>query len=67
MRVKDPAKRRTRISTKPRKQTPPSWDVAEGRRLWECGRTNHQIALALGVCESSVQRRKAKYWKAGVD
>lgn len=67
MRVKDPAKRRRRISDKPRKTIPPSWDVAEGRRLWEDGWSNSRIAGELGVCESSVQRRKAKYWKKGVD
>lgn len=67
MRVKDPAKRQSRISDKPRKPVTPTWDVAEGRRLWEAGRTDWMIAEELGVSQSSVQRRKARYWKKGVD
>lgn len=65
MRVKDPARRRPRISDKPRKPVAPVWDVAEGRRLWEAGRTDSMIAEELGISKASVQRRKARYWKKG--
>jgi len=67
MRVKDPARRRSRISDKPRKPVAPTWDVAEGRRLWEAGYTDSMIAGELGISKASVQRRKARYWKKGVD
>lgn len=67
MRVRDPARRRARICDKPRKGVALSWDVAEGRRLWEEGWSNGRIAEELGVCKASVQRRKDKYWKKGAD
>ena len=67
MRVKDPARRQKRLSDKPRKNVSQSWDVARGRELWLEGRTNREIAEAVGISASSVQRRKVRYWKKGVD
>lgn len=67
MRVKDPARRESRISDNPRKHAPPGWDVARGRQLWVDGWTNIRIAAELGISDASVQRRKARYWRKGVD
>lgn len=69
MRIKDPARRRARVTRepKPRNHPKPAWDITRGRELWQQGMTNHSIAAELGISVASVQRRKARYWKMGVD
>lgn len=67
MRIKDPAKRQSRIQDTPPRHTPPAWNVARGRQLSEEGWIDEEIARELGVCRSSVQKRRTKYWEKGVD
>lgn len=69
MRVRDPDRRRARVSQEPRPRNhpKPTWDTARGRELWQQGLSNSQLAAELGVCPATIQRRKTRYWKKGED
>ena len=54
------------ISTNPRfrerRHRGPTWDVEKGRRMWEAGCTDGQIAKELGVRRETVWEYRRRNW-----
>lgn len=45
----------------------PKWDTAEGRRMWEAGRSIREIAEKVGVHVETVRSYMKRNWRVDID